>query len=221
MGAVVALASRKAKKAAERGFREWKRLFRSITDFDEHTRWSDLPDEVVLFFADESRESRHGFYDLLMGSHRLGSGHDFEMQPFERLTMLLNAFFFITDQARFECMRRLGWLETIPRADRSIIDVVMDADTFEYASLLETPAPTPLHPAYAEDLQSRGIDRAALVRRHTVEAIERLKEKVGAQRPTVGAPLIRNGAERSVIQASGCSGDADPVAQLVPPLRGN
>lgn len=180
MAAVVSLASRKSKKAAERGFREWKRLFSSIAEFDEHTRWADLPDEVLLFFVEESRESRHGFYDLLMSSHRLGSGHDFEMQPFDRLTMLLNAYFFITDQARFECMRRLGWLETIPRAGRSIIDVVIDAATFEYASLMETPAPTPLHPAYAEDLESRGIDRAALVRKYTVEAIQGFRNRVGS-----------------------------------------
>jgi hypothetical protein len=185
MGAVVSLASQKAKKAAERGFREWKRLFSSVADFDEHTRWADLPDEVILFFVEESRESQHGFYDLLMSSHRLGNGYDFEMQPFERLTMLLNAFFFVTDQTRFECMRRLGWLDTIPRADRSIIDVVMDAATFEYALLLETPPPTPLHPAYAEDVESRGIDRAALVRKHTVEAIRSFRERVGSKRSPV------------------------------------
>ena len=50
MGTVVALASQRHKKAAERGFREWRRLFRSVTDFDENTRWADLPDEVLLFF---------------------------------------------------------------------------------------------------------------------------------------------------------------------------
>jgi hypothetical protein len=139
----------------------------------------------LLFFVEESRESRHGFYDLLMSSHRLGNGYEFEMQPFERLTMLLNAYFFVTDQARFECMRRLGWLDTIPRADRSIIDVVMDTATFEYASFLETPPPTPLHPGYAEDAESRGIDRATLVRKQTVEAIRVFKERVGSDRSQV------------------------------------
>jgi hypothetical protein len=181
MGKVVALASQRHKKAAERGFREWRRLFRSVTDFDENTRWSDLPDEVLLFFCEESNESRHGFYDLIMSAHHLGNGHDFESQAFERLTILMNAYFFIVDQGRFELMRRLGWLATIPRAGRAIIEVVMDSASFDYAALLETPPPTPAHPAYQEDLQARGIDRAALVRKHTIEAIKLFKEKLARQ----------------------------------------
>ena len=178
MGEVVSLAMVMRKRTAERAFREWRRLFQTLADFDENTKWRDLPDEVVLFFCEESPESRHGFYDLIMRSHRLGSGYDFEMQNFERLTMLLNAYFFIMDQARFECMRRLGWLDTVPRAERSIIEVVMDPSTYEYAALLETPAPTAAHPCHGEDALSKGIDRAALVRKHMLEAIGLLKEKV-------------------------------------------
>ncbi len=178
MAEIVCLESHKNRKAAERGFREWRRIFRSITDFDEHTRWSDLPDEIVLFFCEEGPESKHAFYDLLMRSHRLGNGHDFETQAFDRLSTLLNAYFFIVDQARFECMRRLGWLDTIPRVDKPIIEVVMDSGTYDYAALLEAPEPTPAHPAYEEDCQSRGIDRSALVRKHTPEAKRLFKERV-------------------------------------------
>ena len=178
MADVVSLASHKHRKAAERGFTEWRRIFRSITDFDEHTKWSDLPDEIILFSCEEGPDSKHAFYDLLMRSHRLGNGHDLENQAFERLSVLLNAYFFITDQARFECMRRLGWLATVPRADRPIIEVVMDSGSFDYAALLEAPAPTPAHPAYAEDCQSRGIDRLALVRKYTPEGIRQFKERV-------------------------------------------
>jgi hypothetical protein len=177
MGNVVALASQKQKNAAQRGFREWRRLFQSLTKFDEHTRWGDLPDEVVLFFCEETPESRHGFYDLLMSVHHGGNGHEFESQSFDRLVTLLNAYFFITDQARFECMRRLGWVEAIPRGEQPIIEVVLDSNTYEYSSIMETPPPTLDHPAHGEDLQSRGIDRAALVRKHTVEAVRLFREK--------------------------------------------
>ena len=178
MADIICMESHKNKKAADRGFKEWRRLFRSITDFDENTRWADLPDEIVLFFCEEGPESRHAFYDLLMRSHHLGTGHDFEAQAYDRLSILMNAYFFITDQARFECMRRLGWLERVPRAEKPIIEVVMDSGTYDYAALLEAPEPTPAHPAYEEDCQSRGIDRAALVRKHTPEAIRQFKERV-------------------------------------------
>jgi hypothetical protein len=178
MTEIISLESHKNRKAAVRGFREWRRIFRSVTDFDEHTRWQDLPDEIIFFFCEEGPESKHAFYDLLMRAHRLGSGHDFETQAFDRLSILLNAYFFITDQARFECMRRLGWLETIPRGDKPIIEVVMESRTYDHAALLEAPEPAPPHPAYEEDLQSRGIDRSSLVRKHTREAIRQFKERL-------------------------------------------
>jgi hypothetical protein len=50
MAKIVCLESHKNRKAAERGFREWRRIFSSIADFDEHTKWGDLPDEIILFF---------------------------------------------------------------------------------------------------------------------------------------------------------------------------
>lgn len=178
---ILSLESHKRKKAAERGFMEWNRLFQSVAEFHESTKWADLPDAVVLFFCEESPESRHSFYDLIMRTHRLGNGADFEAQPYDRLATFLNAYFFIMDQARFECMRRLGWLETIPRADKSIIQVVMDPETYEHATLLETPEPTPAHPGFEEDVQSRGIDRAAAVRKHAPEAIRRFREKAAAK----------------------------------------
>jgi hypothetical protein len=179
MGQVFSLNSERQKRVAQRGFREWRRLFQSITELTELTRWSDLPDDVILFFCEETPESKHSFYDLLMSVHHDGNGHDFETQAFDRLTTLLNAFFFITDQAHFECMRRLGWIESIPRGDCSIIEVVLDSRTYEYTNLMETPPPTPEHPAYEEDVQGRGIDRAALVRKHTPEAVRLFKERVG------------------------------------------
>jgi len=181
MADIISLQSHKNRKAADRGFREWRRLFRSVTDLDEHTKWADLPDEIILFFCEESPESKYAFYDLLMQAHRLGTGHEFETQAFDRLSTLMNAYFFISDQARFECMRRLGWIEKLPRGDRSIIELVMDSGTYEYAAQIEAPAPTSTHPAYEEDRQSRGIDRPALVRKYTPQAVRLFKEKVALE----------------------------------------
>lgn len=175
MGRVVSLVSHKYRKAAEKGFQEWRRLFESVVSFDPHTRWSDLPDEVLIFFCEENPESRYSFYDLIMRSLGLGNGHDFEGQPFDRLTVLLNGYFFIMDQARFECMRRLGWLERIPREEQPIIEVIMESASYDYPSLLETPEPTPAHPAYADYLKGRDIERSALVRRSFPEAIRLFK----------------------------------------------
>jgi hypothetical protein len=182
MGGIFSLQSHRKKRFAERGFREWRRIFQSFVGLDEHTRWVDLPDEMILFFCEESPESRNGFYDLLMSARHGSSGHDFESQPFDKLTTLLNAYFFLSDQARFECMRRLGWVDGIPGGDCSIVDVVLDSQTYEYTGLMETPAPTPQHPAYDENLRSWGMDRAALVRKYTPQALELFRDRLGRGR---------------------------------------
>jgi len=178
MGEIISILSQKYKRAAERRFREWRRLFQSVAALDALTRWADLPDEVVVFFCEENAESKHSFYDLLMSSLGLGNGYEFESQPFERLETLMNAYFFLTDQARFECMRRLGWLSGIPREEKPIIESAMAADTLDYPALFETPEPTPAHPAYEEDRTSKGVDRAALVRRAFPDAIRLFKNKI-------------------------------------------
>lgn len=170
--------SRRRRKAADRGFMEWRRLFRSIMGFDQHTRWADLPDKVLMFFCEEGLESKHALYDLIMRSNQLGTGHDFETQEIDKLTVLMNAYFFITDQARFECMRRLGWIKSIPGWERSIIDLVIDPTSYGYAVQFLIPEPAPEHPAYEEYCRSGGIDRAAIVRKHLPEAIRLFKSRL-------------------------------------------
>lgn len=178
MAEVVSLHAHRMTRAAREGFREWKRLFRTMTDFDETTRWSDLPDRVILFLGENRSGSTFSFYDLLMRARGLGNGHDFTELPPKDLSELLNAYFLVLDRARFECMRRLGWVLEVPAGETPIIEQVMDPESVGYRAMLDTPAPTPDHPAYEEDAKGRGADRAALVRRHIPDALNRFRERV-------------------------------------------
>ncbi len=180
MARIIDMECIRAKKAAQRGFKEWGRVFQTFAEFNEKTRWCDLPDWVILALCEESEGKTRQFYDLIMRTHRLGTGHDFESLPAGKLVDLLNVYFFITDQARFECMRRLGWILSIPRGDESLIEVVLDPRTLEYGGLYETPAPTSQHPAFEEDARGRGVDRALLVRKHIPEAIEAFRDRLRA-----------------------------------------
>lgn len=179
MGKVVSMEVHKRTKAAQKGLKEWTRVFSSIADLDENTLWSDLTDEAVLYFCEETEESKRRLHDLIMSSRCLGCGCDLECQQPERVATLLNAYFFITDQARFECMRRLGWVSSIPRGDQPIIQSVIQSDSYSYADLMETPPPTPAHPSYEEDLRGNGLDRAALVRKVSPDAVRLFKENHG------------------------------------------
>lgn len=175
---VVSLESYKLKRAANKGFKEWRRLFESTPYLDENTKWSDLPDRLILFLCEDSRESRLAIYDLLMGSHGLGRGYEFESLPSHQLLPLLDVHLFITDQVRFECMRRLGWIENILQEGRPIIEQVLDAASPKYSGMLETPGPTRKHPAYREDLKAKGFDRGVLIRRHIPDALRQFKRRL-------------------------------------------
>lgn len=179
MGKVVSMEAHKRGKLTRRGLKEWVRVFSSVANLNESTLWSDLSDDAVLYFCEETEDSKQRLYQLLMSSHCLGCGGDIECQAAEKVASLLNAYFFITDQARFECMRRLGWVSSIPRADQPIIETVMHSESYSYADLMETPAPTPAHPSYEEDVRGRGSDRAALVRKVSPEAVRIFRENRG------------------------------------------
>lgn len=175
---VISLPGYKRKKSAQRGFREWRRLFRTFHAFDENTRWSGLPDWVILFLSEDSPEGRLTVYDLLMGALDLGSGHGFETLPGHRLMPLMDAYFIIMDQIRFECMRRLGWIEEIPWADKSIIEQVLAARDISSPFMLKTPRMTCLHPGFNKMRGEGDPDYERLLRMHIPDAIRAFTRKL-------------------------------------------
>jgi hypothetical protein len=175
---IVSLESYKLKRAAKKGFQEWQSLFEPMPCLDENTKWSDLPDRLILFLCEDSTESRHAIYELMMSAHGLGCGYEFESLPSHQLLPLLDVHLFITDQLRFECMRRLGWIENILQKGKPIIEQVLDAAKPQPAVILETPRPNRKHPAYREYLKATSFDRGALIRRHIPDAIRQFKKRL-------------------------------------------
>ncbi len=185
---VISLGVFKRRKAAQRGFREWKRLFETFHDLDEDTRWSDLPDWLLLYLCEGSPESRLTLYDLLMGASGLGSGYEFQALPPDTLMPLLDAYFVLMDQVHFECMRRLGWIKNIPWVEKPIIDQVLEAKEISPFTL-KMPEMTPQHPAHGRTRGKDDFDYGRWLRSRIPEAIDLLKRRIAA--------AIHDGAETS------------------------
>lgn len=178
MNQPVSLQDHKLKKAALRGFREWKRLLPSLSFLDETTRLRDLPDELVLFFCEDTPKSRVLIYDLLMGIYGLGSGYEFESLPPDTVSALLDPFFLITDQIRFDCLRRLGWALSSAAVEKPIVELVLEIRAGIPLGFMEIPQPTPQHPAYELLKPDSLMEREVLIRRHLPEAVNRFREKI-------------------------------------------
>jgi len=144
------------------------------------TSWIDLPDTALLFFCRETARSKLALYDFLMGALGLGYGYELESQPPENLSNLLNAYFYFSDQARFECCRRIGWTELMSSATRPLIEQVLDPSVYDYPNLMQTPVPTWHHPAYQVYQTCSRLDKNVLMRRWLPEAVQRFQELVAA-----------------------------------------
>ncbi|MBA4394499.1 MAG: hypothetical protein C0407_13180 [Desulfobacca sp.] len=177
MGKIISLEAQKNQKAAKRGFREWQRRFRSLPLLDENTKWSDLPDEVILFLAEDDDEGRKIIHDLLMGTLGLGSGYEFESLPSEKLLPLLDVYFILIDQVRFECMRRLDWVQEIPLGNQPIIPLIRAYSQGSNPFLAEPPQLARQHPAYPVYSQLSEIEQRVFIRKIIPEAVQQFKEK--------------------------------------------
>jgi hypothetical protein len=178
MNKVVYLENIKDRKAARRGFQEWQRYFPSLPSFNETTRFKDLPDEVISFLA----EDEGGCYllqDLIMRALDLGIGADFPDLPPTELNALLDLFFVLMDLVRFECMRRLGWLEEPLLSTEPIVTMIRRFHREGPPPLLEVPRIASGHPGYEEYLQLTPMDQQAFLRRSIPRAVALFKEKIG------------------------------------------
>jgi len=182
MEKVVSLESVRNRKAAQRGFRQWRQKFKHLTAFDENTRWADLPDEVLFFLADDEAGSKYFLYDLIMGVLGLGNGMDFESLPSEKLLPLLDVYFLLIDQVRFECMRRLGWIEEIPFGDLSLILIIRNHGHGQFSPLASPPKLSSQHPYYPLYVGLSDMEKGVFVRKSIPEAIQAFKEKIGKPR---------------------------------------
>jgi hypothetical protein len=178
MAEIFSLEAVKNQKAARRGFREWRRRFTPLPVLNEHTLWSDLPDEIILFLAEDDKRGRLIIHDLLMGVLGLGSGYEFESLPSEKLIPLLDIYFLFIDLVRFECMRRLGWVHEIPLGNKPIIGLVGEYKHGYSPSLADTPKLNPGHPAYPEYALLDAMEKRAVIRRLIPEAVKQFEEKI-------------------------------------------
>jgi hypothetical protein len=177
MSKVISLEAQRNQKAAKRGFREWQRRFRSLPTLDENTRWSDLPDEMILFLAEDDDDGRGIIHDLLMGTLGLGSGYEFESLPSEKLLPLLDVYFILIDQVRFECMRRLDWVQEIPLGNQPIIPLIRAFRQGSNLALVEPPKLARQHPAYPDYSRLSEIEQRVFLRKIIPEAVKQFKEK--------------------------------------------
>jgi hypothetical protein len=181
---VIDLERFRSKIAADQGFSSW--LARFQEQFGPETLLRDLSPSTLLYLATPGEENLYVFFDLVMGAQGLGGSVRFRLDALDNdvKMKILDAAFALVDRVRFEVMRRLGWVETEPGADRPIIELVRQAwrlgATFEQAA----PALAPDHPDYPAYARLKPMDRVVFLRRLIPRAVAAFRDQV-----ELGAPV--------------------------------
>jgi len=175
---VVDLDRFRRKLAADKGFRTWLKRFQD--QFGPDTRLADLAPETLLYLATPGEENLYVFFDLVMGAKGLGGALRFRLDDLESSTKLriMDAAFALMDRARFEIMRRLGWVNEIPGENAPLIALVQQA--WEEGSDLarQVPRLAPDHPDYPAYQKLGSIDQGTAIRRLIPRAIAQFRNQI-------------------------------------------
>ncbi len=178
MAEVVDLDRFRRKLAADKGFRTWLKRFQD--QFGPDTRLADLAPETLLYLATPGEENLYVFFDLVMGAKGLGGALRFRLDDLESSTKLriMDAAFALMDRARFEIMRRLGWVNEIPGENAPLIALVQQA--WEEGSDLarQVPRLAPDHPDYPAYQKLGSIDQGTAIRRLIPRAIAQFRNQI-------------------------------------------
>lgn len=148
MTGVVDLEKARLEMTARRGYRNWSSRFGE--DFGLSTTLSHISLKTLVCLTEGKENSSFYLYDLIMNLENLGSGFEFnELDPKEKMSVI-DRHLFLLDRIRFEYMKRLGWLESYPGEEFTLVELIINFDRLAPDLHAKTPVLTKDHPAYSE-----------------------------------------------------------------------
>jgi hypothetical protein len=175
LGEVIQLETIRRQLAAKRGFHYWSRRFGEV--FSEDTRLQDLSSATLGKLIQAGEQSTQALNELIMGVKNIDSESQPHRMDNSQKMAIMDMAIFLIDQIRFECMRRLGWIESYQTMDASLVDMIADFADWRSSGQAYTPPLAPDHPRYGEYLKEFDTDRMAFVRRLIPEAIETFQQR--------------------------------------------
>jgi hypothetical protein len=176
MAEVIQLKSFKRKRAALRGFSSWSKRFGEI--LNEQTKLSDLSDGTLLFLISPGDQNIFSLYELVMGVKNLGAASDFFQLEKEGKMEVIDISIYLLDQLRFECMRRLKWLDSDAEQPLSIVELIEQYQPLRKQGTAAIPALKKSHPKYQTYRKLADLERETFIRKQIPEAIEKFRKKL-------------------------------------------
>jgi len=175
---VIDLEGFRRKLAADQAFRTWLARFKE--QFGPETRLQDLSPQTLLYLASPGEDNLYVYFDLIMGAQGLGGSVRFRLDDLDYTVKLqiMDTAFALVDRVRFEVMRRLGWVDTVPGMDTPLIELLQQAWRKGSAFARELPHLSTRHPEYAGYLKLHPMDQAVFLRRLIPRAVAQFRTQL-------------------------------------------
>jgi len=129
---------------------------------------------TLAFLAKGKGESVFYIYDLIMNIRELGSALEFSgLNPNEKM-FVIDQYLFLLDQIRFECMKRLNWLESYAAETYPLAILIKDFE--EIVSLIQSKPPilSSHFPGYKKYESLSDFDKETFIRRLIPKALQKI-----------------------------------------------
>ena len=157
-----------------KAFESWHKLFGEKCG--EQTSCSDISDKTLFRLASPGNESTIAFYAMIMGTLDLGCPAKFDYLKSSDQLRVLDIHLFLADNIRFELMRRIGWIESLPCEGLPLIEIVQSFDKVKAQSRGKSPILSKSYPDYNIYSTLTKIDKETFIRLLLPDAIAAFKE---------------------------------------------
>ncbi|HDR14559.1 MAG TPA: hypothetical protein ENN79_03545 [Desulfobacteraceae bacterium] len=162
MSDVIDLRRRRIARGAERAFRNWRKRFNE--EFAVDTTFEGISIHTLAFLALGKEDAAFYFYDLIMNVRGMGSGFEFNMLKPAQKMLVTDQYLFLLDQARYACMQRIGWLQSRPGEEFTIVELIENFDVVAPSLQADIPVLAASHPRYDEFAALRTIEKESFIR---------------------------------------------------------
>lgn len=170
MSQLLDLTSYRSKMVEQRAFACWRKRFGE--SYGAETRFSDLSDRTLYFLSKPGEETALAYYELIMGVLGMGEAPKFYFLDEKDQLKVIDVHLFLVDQARFELMRRLGWLASFPGENYTLLEMVQAFETIKAEVRQKPPVLSRSHPEHNAYCTLIDSDKQVFIRRKIVMAIK-------------------------------------------------
>ncbi len=161
--------------AVKKAYRNW--VGKLGEPFSSKTQLSQLSLRSSAFLAQGKEKSPFYLHDLIMNLLNLGSGFEFDELHSKQKMAVVDRYLFLLDRIRFEYMKRLGWLESYPGEEFTLVELVIQFEALAPGLQTKTPALSRNHPDYDRFSKVDAFEKEEFIRKLIPKALKEMRDK--------------------------------------------